>query len=100
MPEVVRANVDLHEGHASPSPGPFHQTSYTGGSPNVFANNQPIIRGAGTDSTVCGDPAVELSSNVFVNGIGVHRKGDATGGHGSWVPNVAQTGSPNVFIGV
>ena len=65
MPEVVRANVDLHEGHASPSPGPFHQTSYTGGSPNVFANNQPIIRGAGTDSTVCGDPAVELSSNVF-----------------------------------
>jgi uncharacterized Zn-binding protein involved in type VI secretion len=97
MPEVVRANVDLHEGHASPSPGPFHQTSYTGGSPNVFVNNEPVIRGAGTDSTVCGDPAVGLSPNVYVNGIGVHRKGDATGGHGSWVPNAAQTGSPDVF---
>jgi len=96
MPEVVRANVDAHIGHASPSPGPFHQTSYTGGSPNVFANNEPVIRGDSTDSTVCGDPAVERSPNVFVNGIGVHRKGDATGGHGSWVPNAAQTGSPDV----
>jgi hypothetical protein len=36
---------------------------------------------------------------VFVNGIAVHRKGDATGGHGSWVPNQAQTGSDNVFAG-
>jgi hypothetical protein len=29
----------------------------------------------------------------------VHRKGDATGGHGSWVPNKSNSGSPNVFAG-
>lgn len=95
MPEVVRTNVDLHVGHASPSPGPFHQTSYAVGSPNVFANNEKVVRIG--DTTVCGDPAVGCSPNVFANNICVHRKGDATGGHGSWVPNAAQTGSPNVF---
>ena len=31
------------------------------------------------------------SSNVFVNGIKVHRLGDATRGHGSWVANSAAT---------
>jgi len=36
---------------------------------------------------------------VSVNGIAVHRKGDATGGHGSWVGNAAATGSGNVFAG-
>ena len=39
------------------------------------------------------------STNVFVNGIAVHRKGDATGGHGSWVPNASASGSPDVFAG-
>ena len=49
------------------------------------------------DTTGCGDPATEGSPNVFVNGIKWHRLGDATGGHGSWVPNQAQSGSSNVF---
>ena len=95
MPEVVRTNVDVHEGHASPSPGPYHQTSYNEGSPNVFTNNEATVRVG--DTTVCGDPADAGSDTVFVNSIPVHRKGDATGGHGSWVPNAASTGSPDVF---
>ena len=97
MPEVVRTNVDRHVGHASPTPGPFHQTSYSTGSPNVNTNNEKTVRIG--DTTSCGDPAVVGSASVFVNGIAVHRKGDATGGHGSWVPNQAQTGSDNVFAG-
>ena len=51
------------------------------------------------DSTSCGDPAVGGSSTVRVNSIAIHRVGDATGGHGSWVPNSAATGSSNVFSG-
>ena len=82
MPEVVRTNVDQHVGHASPTPGPFHQTSYSTGSPNVNTNNEKTVRIG--DTTSCGDPAVGGSASVFVNGIAVHRKGDATGGHGSW----------------
>jgi len=39
------------------------------------------------------------SSTVRVNSIAIHRVGDATGGHGSWVPNAASTGSSNVFSG-
>ncbi|MDC6481138.1 hypothetical protein PQZ46_01165 [bacterium] len=95
MPEVVRTNVDVHEGHASPSPGPYHQTSYNVGSPDVFTNNEATVRVG--DTTVCGDPADAGSDTVFVNNIPVHRKGDATGGHGSWIPNAAKTGSPDVF---
>ena len=95
MPAVVRTNADVHNGHASPTPGPFHQTSYATGSPNVFTNNEKTVRIG--DTTICGDPAVGSSSNVYANNILVHRKGDATGGHGSWVPNAAATGSPNVF---
>ena len=37
------------------------------------------------------------SPNVFANSIAIHRLGDATAGHGSWVPNAAATGSGNVF---
>ena len=95
MPGIVRSTVDKHVGHASPTPNPFHQTAYTGGSPNVFVNNNNAIRVG--DKTSCGDPATVGSSNVFVNNIAVHRKGDATGGHGSWVANSALTGSGNVF---
>jgi uncharacterized protein (TIGR02594 family) len=95
MPEVVRIDVDAHEGHASPSPGPFHQTSYNVGSPNVFTNNHATVRVG--DTTVCGDPAAAGSPTVFINNIPVHRKGDATSGHGSWVPNAAATGSNNVW---
>ena len=50
-------------------------------------------------STSCGDPATGGSSTVFVNGKGVHRQGDATGGHGSWIPNASASGSSNVFAG-
>ena len=39
----------------------------------------------------------EGSSNVFVNGIAIHRLGDATSGHGSWVANASASGSDNVF---
>jgi uncharacterized Zn-binding protein involved in type VI secretion len=97
MPGIVRSGKDSHAGHASPTPSPFHKTSYVGGSPNVFVNDAAVIRKG--DKTSCGDPAVGKSSKVFVNNIGVHRKGDGTGGHGSWVPNSAATGSSNVFAG-
>ena len=93
----VRADLDKHEGHASPTPNPFHQTAYTGGSPNVSINSKPSIRV--TDKTSCGDPATEGSSTVKVNGLKIHRVGDATGGHGSWVANAAATGSSNVNAG-
>ena len=51
------------------------------------------------DATSCGDPATGGSGTVFVNGIGVHRQGDGTGGHGGWVPNASASGSPNVNAG-
>ena len=97
MPAVSRVGLDTHVGHASPTPNPFHQTAYTGGSPNVSINSAASIRVG--DSTSCGDPAVGGSSTVRVNSIAIHRVGDATGGHGSWVPNSAATGSSNVFSG-
>lgn len=96
MPGQVRVGLDSHIGHASPTPNPFHKTSYASGSPNVNANAAAVVRKG--DTTGCGDPAVGCSPNVFANGICVHRKGDATGGHGSWVPNAAATGSGNVIV--
>jgi hypothetical protein len=96
MPAVVRKDDDQHIGHDGPDV-PFHETYYASGSPNVFTNNDPTVRGNSTDKCLCGDPAVGCSSTVFANNIGVHRVGDATGGHGNWVPNAAKTGSPNVF---
>lgn len=95
MPGLVRQGSDSHAGHASPTPNPFHKTSYGSGSSDVFTNTKSNIRVG--DSTTCGDPATSGSSTVFVNGIAVHRKGDSTGGHGSWVPNSAASGSTNVF---
>jgi len=94
MPAIVRANADSHAGHDGYRV-PFHLTSYSGGSRNVFINGEPVILKGNT--CVCGDPAVGASGSVFVNSVAVHRKGDATGGHGNWVPNKAATGSPNVF---
>ena len=78
MPEVTRVNKDNHVGHASPTPNPFHQTAYAVGSENVLTNSEKTVRIG--DTTSCGDPATGGSTTVFVNGIGVHRKGDATGG--------------------
>ena len=97
MPACVRSGLDVHVGHASPTPNPFHQTAYTGGSPNVSINSAASIRVG--DTTSCGDPAVAGSSTVRVNSIAIHRVGDATGGHASFVPNAASTGSSNVNAG-
>ena len=97
MPEVTRVGTDTHVGHASPTPNPFHQTLYASGSPDVFTNGAKTVRIG--DSTSCGDPATGGSATVKVNGIGVHRKGDATGGHGSFVPNSSASGSANVIAG-
>ena len=97
MPEVTRVGTDTHVGHASPTPNPFHQTAYASGSPDVFTNGAKTVRIG--DSTSCGDSATGGSATVKVNGIGVHRKGDATGGHGSFVPNSSASGSANVIAG-
>ena len=97
MPAISRVGKDKHIGHASATPNPYHQTPYAEGSSDVLVNAAAAVRFG--DKTACGDPATGASSTVFVNGIGVHRKGDSTGGHGSWVPNASVSGSPNVFAG-
>lgn len=97
MPRVSRVDVDLHIGHASPTPNPFHRTAYAQGSPDVKTNDQKTVRIG--DKTYCGDPAVAGSPTVLVNGIPVHRLGDATDGHQSWVPNASSSGSPDVIAG-
>lgn len=97
MPEVCRVDLDTHVGHASPTPNPFHKTAYAQGSSDVLTNGQKTVRIG--DKTYCGDPAKAGSGSVKVNGIPVHRLNDATGGHASWVPNKAATGSPDVIAG-
>ena len=97
MSAISRVSLDSHVGHASPTPNPFHQTSYATGSGDVFCNGAAVVRIG--DKTSCGDPAVGGSGTVFVNGKGVHRKDDATGGHGSWVANASASGSPTVSAG-
>ena len=95
MPAVSRVELDGHIGHASPTPNPFHSTKYAVGSPDVFTNGAKTVRV--DDTTACGDPAAAGSPDVFVNKKKVHRKTDATGGHGSFVPNSSASGSGNVF---
>ena len=97
MPACVRSGLDTHVGHASPTPNPFHQTAYATGSPDVNVNGAKVVRV--DDTTSCGDPATAGSGTVKVNGKPIHRKGDATGGHGSWVPNTSSAGSPDVNAG-
>lgn len=94
MPGIVRTNKDTHTGHSG-NRVPYHKTFYATGSPNVFANNEPVVRKG--DSLGCGDRAIGSSSNVYVNNRLVHRKDDATSGHGNWVPCQAETGSTDVF---
>lgn len=96
MPQVVRVNSDFHIGHASPTPNPFHKTPYSNANQaKVFAQGDLVVVAGG--STSCGDPAEGKSEKVFAESIGVHRKGDATTGHGSWVGNAAETGAPKVW---
>ena len=95
MPGIVRVDTDKHVGHASPSPNPFHQTLYEEGAATVFVNGDKVVRIG--DKTYCGDPATAGAPNVFAEGIAVHRDDDATGGHTSWVPNRAETGSGDVI---
>lgn len=97
MPEVTRVTADMHIGHLCPEIPDFHKTAYSTGSSDVLTNGLKTVRIG--DVTVCGDPAVVGSSTVFVNGKAVHRKGDATGGHGCWVPNKSESGSPDVIAG-
>ena len=96
MAGVVRTG-DVHIGHASPTPNPFHQSSYISGQSKVFAEGSAVVRAG--DSTGCGDGAVGCSTKVICVGSGVHRIGDATSGHGSWVPNAAASGSTKVICG-
>lgn len=98
MPGVVRAEIDKHAGHASSTPNPYHQTAYVASTNSkVYVEDKlAIVDG---DSTGCGDPVVGKSTKVFAMGKGVHRRGDATGGHGSWVPNSAATASTKVYAG-
>ena len=72
------------------------------GSPNVYANGQPVLRigDPGVHSACCGPNTWKCasgSSSVFVNGIPVVRLGDATahcGGTGKMI-----SASSNVDIG-
>jgi hypothetical protein len=95
---IVRQG-DSHIGHASPTPNPFHQTTYVSGQGKVYADGILVIRKG--DSTSCGDPAVGSASKCYAGEPGnmklIHRISDATGGHGSWVPNAAATGSGKCF---
>jgi len=99
MVPPAHRKTDMGSGHAChfpPSPA-------TGGSPNVFINGLPAMR-VGDEyephgCAVCpeGSHARKLaqgSRTVFINGIPAGRVGDAIDCGG-----VAQTGSPNVFIG-
>ena len=95
MSGIVRQS-DTHAGHFSPTPNPYHKTSYIPSkNSSVYINNRlGIVKG---DKTGCGDPAIGSSPNVYFEGIKVHRLYDSTGGHGSWVPNYAASSSGNVF---
>jgi hypothetical protein len=98
MPGIVRADVDFHVGHASSTPNPHHRTAYV-----ATINSKVYVEGklaiVDGDSTGCGDPVVGKSTKVFIMSKGVHRMGDATGGHDSWVPNSAATASAKVYAG-
>lgn len=95
MPGIVRTILDVHTGHAA-RPGPYHKTYYAEGSPDVYANNEHVVRKS--DPLTCGDKALAHSPNVFANNIPVHRKDDATTGHGTWPSVKAETGSGDVIV--
>jgi len=94
MPGIVRQG-DVHAGHASPTPNPYHQSSYNPAQSKVYAEGKLMITSGA--ATGCGDPVAGVSGRVFADGRAVHRLGDATGGHGSWVPNSAASASGRVY---
>ena len=96
MPEVS-TTAHRHIGHASPTRNPSHRTYYKASQTNVKAEGFDVIRAG--DAAACGDPVVGVSTKVFVGGKGVHRKGDATGGHPSWPANASSEGSSKVNAG-
>ena len=96
MAGIARRNVDMHLGHASGTPNPFHKTPYVvSGQIKVRVNGAFAVTTGG--STACGDNAVGGSVEVTAGGLPVHRIGDATSGHGSWGPNACASGSGNVI---
>jgi len=98
MPAVCRVGVDSHIGHASVTPNPFHASSYTS-TPQTKVTVEGSLAVVVGGSTGCGDGAVGGSSKVNIQGSPVHRVGDGTSGHGSWLPNAAASGSPKVIAG-
>jgi len=98
MQSLVRVGRDTHIGHASPTPNPFHATIYLNPNQGKVTVERACAVVVGV-STACGDPAITGSAKVTVQNIPVHRVGDLTGGHGSWVPNAAATGSLYVRAG-
>jgi uncharacterized Zn-binding protein involved in type VI secretion len=84
---IIRTG-DFHIGHASPTSNPFHRTPYISTQPKVVVNGSTAVRML-VDSTACGDRAVGGSIKVIIAGSGVHRTGDVTSGHQSWLPNAA-----------
>ena len=96
MPEVS-TTAHRHVGHASRTPNPEHRTYYKASQAKVKVEDRNVIRAG--DETVCGDPVVGVSTKVFVGGKGVHRKGDATGGHETFVANASSEGSSKVNAG-
>ena len=96
MPEVS-TTAHIHIGHVSPTPNPAHRTYYKASQTNVKVEGFDVITAG--DATACGDQVVGVSTKVFVGGKGVHRKGDATGSHGSWVANASSEGSSKVNAG-
>ena len=95
----VSTSAHKHVGHASPTPNAEHRTPYKASQTAVSIEGRGncVIRAG--DATACGDPVVGVSSKVFVGGKGVHRKGDATGGHGTWPANASSEGSSKVDAG-
>ena len=98
MPPAHR-RTDIGSGHSCH----FPPTLATGGSPNVFVNNKPLMRVGDAyvphGCPVCPEPVhgrklAAGSSTVFINGKPAGRIGDAIDCGGQ-----AQTGSANVFIG-
>ena len=96
MPEVS-TTAHRHVGHASDTPNPFHRHYYKASQTAVKVEGNNVIRQG--DEAGCGDPVAGYSSKVFVGGKGVHRKGDATGGHPSWPANSSSEGSSKVNAG-